>query len=585
MVEMRLKITKSKNSASLYVIKSIYNSKTQSNSSKIVEKLGTEAELRKKLNGADPYEWAKQYIRQLNEKEKEQTRKILVPFEQSKIISKDEQHSFNGGYLFLQKIYHELRLNRVCKEISQKYKFDFDLDSILSRLIYGRVIFPSSKLATYELSKRFIEQPNFDLHQIYRALEVLSKETDFIQSSLYENSLKISKRNTSVLYYDCTNYFFEIEQEDGDKQYGPSKDHKPNPIVQMGLFMDGDGIPLAFSMNRGNMNEQLTLKPLEKKIISDFELSKFIVCTDAGLASEDNRKFNGKDGRAFITTQSIKKLKEHLKKWALGSDGWKLPGSKKIYDISKLDELIDKSTPEDKSKIRTEVFFKERWIKENGFEQRLIVTYSIKYKDYQRQIRNSQIERAQKVIATNPTKINKCNANDYKRFIHKTSCTPDGEVAVKEIYSIDKAIIQKEEAFDGFYGVCTNLEDDASEIIKVNHRRWEIEECFRIMKSEFKARPVYLSNDDRIKAHFITCFISLIIFRLLEKKLEERFTCHEIISELRSMNFLEVKGEGYVPIYTRTDFTDALHEVFGFRTDYQIVASSMMKKIFKDTKK
>ena len=509
---------------------------------------------------------------------------MLVKYSPSKLIYKGEQRSFNGGYLFLQKIYHELKLDKICKHISQKYKFEFNLDSIVSRLIYGRVIFPSSKLATYELSKRFIEQPKFDLHQIYRALEFLAKETDFIQSSLYENSLKVSKRNTGVLYYDCTNYFFEIEQEDGDKQFGLSKDHKPNPIVQMGLFMDGDGIPLAFSINRGNMNEQLTLKPLEKKIISDFELSKFIVCTDAGLASESNRKFNAKYGRAFITTQSIKKLKKHLKQWALAPDGWKLPGSKKNYDISKLDEMIDKATPDNKEEIRAKVFFKERWIKENNFEQRLIVTYSIKYRDYQRKIRNAQIERAQKTIEKNPTKIKKCNANDYKRFIKKTVVTPDGEVADKEIYSIDQAIIQKEEAFDGFYGVCTNLEDGVSEIIKVNHRRWEIEECFRIMKSEFRARPVYLSKDDRIQAHFTTCFISLIIYRLLEKRLNEKFTFHEIIDGLRAMDFLEVKGEGYVPAYTRTDFTDALHEAFDFRTDYQIVNNSTMKKILKKQK-
>ena len=580
---MRLQISKSKNAASLYVIKTIYTNGKEH--TKIVEKLGTYDELKEKLNGQDPIEWAKKYIEELNRKEKEEKQEALVKYSPSKLINKGEQRSFNGGYLFLQKIYHELKLDKICKQISQKYKFDFDLDSILSRLIYGRVIFPSSKFATNELSKKFIEQPNFDLHQIYRALEFLAKETDFIQSSLYENSLKVSKRNTGVLYYDCTNYFFEIEQEDGDKQFGPSKDHKPNPIVQMGLFMDGDGVPLAFSINRGNMNEQLTLKPLEKKIISDFELSKFIVCTDAGLASEDNRKFNSKDERAFITTQSIKKLKEHLKKWALAKDGWKLSGSDKTYDISKLDDMIEKATAEDKAKLRTKVFYKERWIKENDFEQRLIVTYSIKYRDYQRKIRNSQIERAEKVVETNPTKIKKCNANDYKRFISKTSCTPDGEIADKEIYRIDEAIIQKEEAFDGFYGVCTNLEDDASEIIKVNHRRWEIEECFRIMKSEFKARPVYLSNDDRIEAHFTTCFISLIIYRVLEKKLKEKFTCHEIIGGLKDMDFLEVKGEGYVPTYTRTDFTDALHDAFNFRTDYQIVTTSMMKKISKETKK
>lgn len=580
---MRLKVSRSKNSASLYVTKTVYIDKKEKTIT--VEKLGTEAEIREKLNGADPYEWAKEYIRNLNEKEKEETRKVLIPFEQSKIIPKDEQHSFNGGYLFLQKIYYELKLDKICNEISKKYKFDFDLNSILSRLIYGRIIFPSSKLATYELSKRFIEQPTFDLHQIYRALEVLCKETDFIQSSLYANSLKVSKRNTGVLYYDCTNYFFEIEQEDGKKQYGPSKEHRPNPIIQMGLFMDGDGVPLAFSINRGNMNEQLTLKPLEKKIISDFELSKFIVCTDAGLASQDNREFNNKDGRAFITTQSIKKLKGHLKKWALATDDWKLPGSEKKYDLSKLDEIIEKATPVDKANLLAKVFYKERWIKENDFEQRLIVTYSIKYRDYQRKIRNSQIERARKVIEKNPTKIKKCNQNDYKRFIQKTSCTPEGEIADKEIYSIDQVIIQKEEAFDGFYGVCTNLEDNVSEIIKVNHRRWEIEECFRIMKSEFKARPVYLSNDDRIEAHFITCFISLIIYRLLEKRLNEKYTCHEIIDGLRGMEFFNAKGEGYIPTYTRTDFTDSLHEAFDFRTDYQIISNKMIKKIFRDTKK
>jgi len=580
---MRLQISRSKNSASLYVIKTVYidgKEKTQ-----IVEKLGTYDQLLKKLNGQDPIEWAKKYIQELNRKEKEETREVIVKYSPKRLINKGEQRCFNGGYLFLQRLYHELKLNKLCKEISQKYKFKFDLDSILSRLIYGRILFPLSKLGTFEESKKFIEQPNFDLHQIYRALEYLAKETDFIQSTLYENSLKISKRNTGILYYDCTNFFFEIEEAEGKKQYGAGKDHKPNPIVQMGLFMDGDGIPLAFSINNGNTNEQLTLKPLEKKILSDFHLSKFVVCTDAGLSSEANRKFNDKDGRAFITTQSIKKLKAHLKKWALATTNWKLPGSDKTYDISKLDEMIEKAAnAKDKEKIRSMVFYKERWIKENGLEQKLIVTYSVRYRDYLRKIRNSQIERAQKTIDDSPEAIKKCRQNDYKRFIHNINITPDGEVADKEIYNINTALIQKEESFDGFYGVCTNLEDNVSDIIKINHRRWEIEECFRIMKSEFEARPVYLSRDERIEAHFITCFIALVIYRLLEKRLDEKFTCSEIISELREMNFKEIKGEGYEPIYTRTDFTDALHEAFGFRTDYQIVTTSMMKKIFKITK-
>mgnify|MGYP000993605132 FL=1 len=572
---MRLNVSKSKNAASLYVIKSTYINGVHS--SKIVEKLGTYDELKEKLGGQDPYQWAEEYIAELNKQEKANKRKIMVPYSPNKLIPKDEQRSFNGGYLFLQKIYHQLKLNNICSKISEKYKFSFDLNEILSRLLYARILFPASKLATHKLSRHFLEQPVFDVQHIYRALEVIAKESDFIQSEVYNNSRSIQKRNAGVLFYDCTNYFFEIEQESGLKQYGYSKEHRPNPIVQMGLFIDSDGIPLAFDIHAGNTNEQVTLRPLEQKILKDFELSRIVVCTDAGLASNDNRKFNDKEDRAFITTQSVKKLKKHLREWALSPDGWRLPGKKKTYDIGNLDETETEGFDN--------IYYKQRWINEDGLEQKLIVTYSIKYRDYQRKIRNSQIERAKKLISTNPTKLKKANQNDYKRFVKKMSVTKDGEVAGKDIYSLDTAIIAGEEVFDGFYAVCTNLEDDASAIISVNRRRWEIEECFRIMKSEFKARPVYLSRDDRIKAHFTTCFLALLIYRFLEKKLEDKFTCSEIIQGLVDMNFFELKGEGYTPSYTRTDFTDSLHDAFGFRTDYEITTFSQMKKIFKLTQK
>lgn len=571
---MRLQVSQTKNAASFYVVKSIYINGKRTN--KVVEKLGTYAELKAKLGGRDPYEWAEEYVAELNRLEKEGKEPVVIAkYSPDRLIEKGVQRSFNGGYLFLQKIYYDLGLNRICSEISDKYRFDYNLDSILSRLLYGRILFPSSKMSTYEISSELLEPPDFELHHIYRALEVIAKETDFIQSSLYQNSLSLSKRNTGILYYDCTNYFFEIEQGEGLKQFGFAKDHKPNPIVQMGLFMDGDGIPLAFSITEGNKNEQLTLKPLEKKILSDFKLSKFVVCTDAGLASNSNRIFNDRAGRAFITTQSIKKLKAHLKEWALNPEGWHLADDGvETYDIRELDE----------EKYREKIFYKERWIKEEGLEQKLIVTYSLKYRDYNSKIRNSQIERALKVLDTNPSKIKKHRQNDYKRFIEKTTCTPDGEVAENEIYSLNTDLIESEEAYDGFYAVCTNLDEDATEIAKVNRRRWEIEECFRILKSEFKARPVYLKRDDRITAHFMTCFIALIIYRILEKKLSEQFTCSTIIRNLRKMNFKEVKGEGYEPTYIRTDFTDALHEAFGFRTDYEIVTLKHMKKIFKTTK-
>ena len=370
------------------------------------------------------------------------------------------------------------------------------------------------------------------------------------------------------------------------KQYGVSKEHRPNPIVQMGLFMDGDGIPLAFSIHKGNTNEQTTLKPLEKKIIDDFKLSKFIVCTDAGLASYDNRRFNDIGDRAFITTQSIKTLKKHLKEWALNPSGWSLSDSQKLYHLSELEEMIDSIIDDhEKDLWLSKVFYKERWIKENGLEQKIIVTFSFKYLNYQRRIRQEQILRAQKKIDSHSSKIGKTNQNDYRRFIKTTTCTDDGEIANKKIYQINMDVIAKEEIYDGFYGVCTNLEADPSEIIKVNKRRWQIEDCFRIMKTEFKARPVYLSKDERIEAHFITCFISLMIYRLMEKRLNSEFSSKTIIQNLRDMNFLEAQGEGYIPAYTRNDFTDTLHETFGFRTDYQIVTNKKIKKIIRETKK
>lgn len=575
---MRLKITKSKNSVSFYVIKDYMNGKKRT--TKIVEKLGNINEVAAKAGDKDPYEWIREYINKLNELDKDENREISLNLSPVKIIPQNQQLTFNGGYLFLQRLYYDLGINNICKEISDKYKFTFDLNSILSRLIYSRIIYPSSKLKTFELSKNFIEQPDFELQHIYRALEVIAKEDDFIQSELYKNSLKLSKRNDKILYYDCTNYFFEIEQEDGLQQYGKSKQSRPNPIVQMGLFMDGDGIPLAFNITPGNTNEQVTLRPTEEKIIKDFRLSKFIVCTDAGLASTANRRFNNISNRSFITTQSIKKLKKFLMDWALANDGWHLIGNDKVFNIEQIqnDEKL-------KQQYYNKTFYKERWIKENDLEQRLIVTFSIKYREYQKSIRDDQISRARKLINTNPKKIGKTNQNNYNRLISRTSTTKEGEVADENHYSIDYNLIEKEAKFDGFYGVCTNLEDAVEEIIKINHRRWQIEECFRIMKTEFKARPVYLGNDERIKAHFTTCFLSLVIFRYLEKALEQKYTVSEIIECLKNYNFREILGDGYIPLYKSNNLTDDLHSKFNFKTNYEIVPNKKMKIICKETKK
>lgn len=570
---MRLKVNKSKNSINYYIITDTKTSEGK-RSTKIFKKLGNEQEILKISNGISPIEWAKEQVNIINKQIEEKNLTITAEFSQSNIIEKNKQITFNCGYLFLQNIYYSLGLDKICKNISEKYRIKYDLNSILSNLIYTRIIEPSSKLSSFEAAKKFIEQPNFELHDIYRALEVISKETEVIESEVYKNSLSVVNRNTKILYYDCTNYFFEIEQAEGLKQYGLSKENRPNPITQMGLFMDGDGFPLAFNVNSGNTNEQTTLKPLEKQIIKDFELSKFVVCTDAGLASNENRKFNNIQNRSYIVTQSLKKIKGHLKDWALSPEDWHTINSNKKINLNDIDKSGDNE----------EIYYKERWINENGLEQRLIVSYSPKYAKYQRSVRNRQVERAQNLI-NNPTKISKNRQDDPKRFIKSASVTNDGEIASKKVFSLNTTAIEKEEEFDGFYAVCTTLEDDISEIIKINKRRWEIEESFRILKTDFKARPVYLKRDDRIKAHFTTCFLSLLIYRILEHKLNEEYTSEKIITTLREMNMRNIEGIGYIPTYTRTEITDILHEKFNFRTDTEIILSKDIKKILKENKK
>ena len=576
---MRLRKVKTKNTLQYAIIKDI--TKNGKRTTCIYENLGTLDKIKLRCGNEDPIQWLNKYISDLNEKNKNNSLTVIIKKDPNRIIEKNVQVSFNVGYLFLQDIYYKLGLNKICNDITDKYQFKFDLNDILSKLIFSRILFPASKLKTLELSKKFVEQPNFDYQHIERALPILCKENDFIQSELYKNSKKYAPRNNRILYYDCTNFFFEIEIEDDFRKYGKSKENRPNPIVQMGLFMDGDAIPLSCVITPGNQNEQTTLQPLEEKIIKDFELSEIVVCTDAGLASEANRKFNNTNSRKFITTQSIKKLKDFLKKEALDlTQGWHLSGSDKTYNIEKLrtDEKL-------KEFYKDKTFYKERWIKENGLEQRLIVTYSVKYQECQKHIRDNQIKRAKKLIENNPKKLGKARQNDPKRFIEIVNTTKNGESAEEVYYSINQAVIDEEAKFDGLYAVCTNLEDSVEDIIKVNHRRWEIEESFRIMKSEFNARPIFHSNEEAIKAHFLICFLALTVYRYLEKRLGEKYTVGEIIDTLKDMNLKLEQQDTYSPNYVRTDLTDDLHEQFGFRTDYEVLIEKNLKKICKQTKK
>lgn len=569
---MRVTLSKTKNAEHVYISKAYRNEKGKS-TSKIYKKLGTMEELLPEHDGdrEKVLEWAREQARIYTELEKSEKLTVSLDLSETRQLTMDEMTLFDGGYLFLKKLFHEAGIDAACDAAENNRKFEFRLSEVLANLIYARILSPSSKLSSYEYMQSLIEQPGFQLHDIYRALDAIDDESDTIQALIYKKNR--SSRNTSVLYYDCTNFFFEIEEENGIRKYGKSKEHRPNPIVQLGLFLDGDGIPLAFTVFSGNENEQPTLIPLEEKILKDYDLSKFIVCTDAGLASYANRKFNNRGDRSFVVTQPLKSLPSHIREWALSPDGFRLGGSDTEYNISEIDEEVH----------RNSVFYKERWMNEKGLEQRLIVSYSVKHKNYQREIRRRQVERARKIVEGGRKKT--VNLNSPSRFITEIQTTIEGEIAEKCSRSLDTDRISSEEMYDGFYAVCTTLEDEVGTILKINRRRWEIEESFRIMKSEFRARPVYVHKDSRIRAHFMTCFLSLMVFRLLEKKLDEKYTVSEIIATLQGMKFQKIRGVGYIPCYTRTEITDALHDAFGFRTDKQLITDKKMKEIIRSTKK
>ena len=585
---MYVHLVKSKNDQIVYISKSIR--KGNKVYRKCIKKLGFLSELAKVHK--DPLLYAKQVAQEMTEAENENKEDILLRLSSSTRIDLDKQHLFNAGYLFLQKIYYGLSLHKTCEKIMKKSKASFDLNHILSDLVFSRILYPTSKRSSFELSFQYLEQPNYELHDVYRALDLLSDSISLIQSEVYKNSSKVCKRNTSVLYYDCTNFFFETEKQDDFRKYGVSKEHRPNPIVQLGLFMDGNGIPLAFNMNPGNQSEQLSPLPTEEMIEKDFGLSKFIYCSDAGLGSYNIRWFNHLKDRSFIVTQSLKKLKGHLRDWALDDSNWQQ--GKSIDSLSSdSTEILIKSRPIlEKGTIRLEVpsDLDDDLIEilhiQKEMDQRLIVTYSPQYAAYQKSIRDSQIERAKRLIKK-PSSFDKVSSTDCRRFVKNIAFNKEGEIIGKNLY-LDESLILEEEQYDGFYALVTNLDDNDEEIVAINHNRWKIEESFRIMKTEFKSRPVYVHKESHIKAHFLTCYLALLIYRILEQKLNVdgyHFTTREIIDSLRELKLMKVSDYGYLPSYTRVPIIDRLSEIYKFPFNKQAYRTTKIKSIIRLSKK
>ena len=600
---MRISYSKTKNSVNYYIIDD-YN-RNGKRTTKIIEKLGNNDEIAELANkdGIDVNTWLTNYLNNYKSEHSIPTEleEVIIKKYSNKLIPMNVTNKFNVGYLFLKDIYYSLKLDKIVVSVSKKYKFEFDLNEVLSNLVFSRIIYPSSKLKTYELSQKFIETPKYNLENLYRGLTYLNEDLDYIQKELYNCSKSVVDRNTRILYFDCTNYYFDINEETDFQKYGHGKDGKAKPLVGMGLFMDGIGLPIAMNLFPGNENETKHLIPLQEKVAKEYDLEneKTIICTDAAMCTDEIKQFNIKDGRAFVITQSIKKLKEVYKEEVFEDDNWRIVG-----DLTKTYKLSEILNDKEKSKLHYEtVFYKIVQTKTAHVVQDLIVTFQIKYRDYLRNVRNGQIERARNKISSS-TKGDKIklsnNPNDYRRLIKEEVKVIENSKKKKEdnslneekkkekysySYSIDNDVIKEEEKYDGYYGITTNLNGDIKDIINISKNRWEIEESFRILKTDFDSGTVYLSREDRIKSHFLNCFISLLIYRILENKLNYKYTNNQIIEKLREMEVYEEKGSGYSPAYVRNELTDDLHEIFNFRTDYEIVSYENFKKIFKNIKK
>lgn len=598
---MYLSTTKPTEGKPLYILKG-FRDKNGKATSRSVCRLGTLAEIREREGVSDAWAWAKARLARENEKERESRRKVTVSFSPGKLVGKDEQRSYNIGYLILDSLYHELGIGRICEGVGRRSRFTYDLGEIVRQLLMMRILWPSSKLETWRLSATMALVKPVSLHHIYRSLTVIERNLDYIQSRLFHYSRDLLKRNTSVIYYDCTNFFYESERETHLRRPGASKENRRTPIVQMGIFMDADGLPLAFNINPGNTNEQTTLRPLEKMIGEKMGIEEFVMCTDAGLSSGNNRLYNDTDRRKFITVQSVRMLPNSdrtkrdpgkIRDWAMDNGGWLLPDDADTEYT--LEEILK---PQNRERYIDQTFYKERWYKtwvndtETGagmteLEQRCVVSFSLKYLEFQRKRRNDNIAKAEKAILNGNAPESPKN---FKSYIIEDKCTADGEAAeVRAGYHIDYERVREEERHDGFYAICTNLKEHVDkggirhhtipELLKINRARWEIEESFRIMKFHMKARPAYHRTDKALRAHFAICFLALFLYRVLEHRLGDAYTTDQILYTLRNMNALHIQHEGFVPTFKRTDITDKMFELSGFRLDTEIIMLKKLKSI------
>ena len=585
-----------------------------------IKRLGLLSDIQKQHGCQDPRKWVTDLAKQMTEEERNENKRINIELSPSKPIIMGNHPLRYGGDLMLLGLYNRLGLPKICDAITKGCRAKYDLNEILQTLVASRILFPCSKTRTMELAESYIKPPKFNENDMFRALTLLSSHIDMIQAEVYRNSLSILPRRDKVVFYDCTNYYFEIEDNDPDfidkktgefttglRKCGKSKEHRPNPIVQMGMFMDYDGIPLAFKLFPGNESEQKSLQPLEEVLNHRFGMTDYIVSTDAGLASEDNRRYNMVEGREYICVQSIPQLPEADRQMCIRPEGWRIAFRKYAdrrnpidatnpqREIFNLDEVLEfeKQSP---GLLKNTTFYKEIIVMKgpvgNKRPERVIVTYDHDFALYLKHKRAENLARAKKIVDRKQTKSRQ-SQQDPRHYVTTTHKTKNGERAVKIEMAINTDIVSQEEALDGFYAYGTSLEDDAIDVLRIRSFHHEIEHIFRTTKSFLDARPVYLSRQDRIRSHFLICFLAMVILKILQRQITEAnpeeyknepLPIDRLITTLRDMRFAHLEGSGYLPMFTRTMLTDQLQSLVGVNINTQIIPTRTMTANYRNVK-
>ena len=569
---MYLKKSTSKKSGRthLSIVNGYWDSDCKQSRTKTIQTLGYVDELSKEYD--DPIAHFEKIVAEMNEEQKKNDSIATININLKEQLSKNTSNKKNFGYAAASKIYHELEIDKFLVNRQRHLNIDFSLNNVMKLMVFSRLLYPCSKKKTFENKDLFFENSDFSIDDVYRALTLMNKHRDAIQLFIYDHIKEQYGRNTEIVYYDVTNYYFEIDEPDELRRKGVSKEHRPDPIVQMGLLMDTFGMPIAYKLFKGNDNDCTTLLPVLKEIRKDFNLGRIIVVADKGLNTGENIYYNLKRGNGYVFSQSVRRANKELKAYVLKDNGYTWYG--------------------DEYKKKSRINPREIEVMENGekvkktIEEKQVIFYSKDYDKRAKAEREPALQKARELIK-DPSKFKQSNSYGAAKYVKNINFDKEtGEIiTTKGILSFDDKKLKEEEMLDGYYAIVSSelqLSDDR--IIDIYRGLWKIEESFKITKSDLEARPVYLSREDRIQAHFLICFIALVIARILQHRVENQYCVSRILESLGNV-CCSLTEENYYKFEHRDDVTDAIGNALGIDFTRKYMTFGEIKKNLGDVKK